>query len=401
MESGVSYYKLLGIPKTATQTEIRTAYRKKALDVHPDKGGSNSADAFVTLQKAYDVLSDIQQRAAYDATLKVEMKRKASFKGRPPPLQDVVQPVTYILGDDKPYIFETAAVRIRSGVSHGDFVKYIDSTGSFVGLAGDQCWWWTKSGDEFPTKLCDPSSDMTRSHVQVLSRVKVPTKTSTKPFVAMPKPSTSSSAKSDEDVEEKRRLVKKEALEKMRQAILEEGRKSVRENAVPVLLEEERQLRYSRETFLFEALYLLHTKYSTLKILLSTNIGPSEGEWRRMFLAAREPLPPFYGKEHHHVDPASPVSEDAELPTKNSSASPKSAGSSKATASPKSAVAPPRSSATASRPAASTKSTARSAAAPPKPVSATKRSAAAPKSPTPPKAPVTASKRSAVPTKSK
>ena len=58
------YYEILGVSKTATHDEIRKAYRKKAVKLHPDKGGSE--EAFQELQQAYEVLSDDDKRKVYD-----------------------------------------------------------------------------------------------------------------------------------------------------------------------------------------------------------------------------------------------------------------------------------------------------------------------------------------------
>lgn len=62
------YYAILNVPRTATDAEIRTAYRRAALATHPDKNpGDASADArFQALGNAYSVLSDPHERAWYD-----------------------------------------------------------------------------------------------------------------------------------------------------------------------------------------------------------------------------------------------------------------------------------------------------------------------------------------------
>lgn len=66
MSGRSSLYDRLGISKGADQDEIRRAYKKMVLKVHPDKGGD--PEEFKSIQKAYEVLSDDQRRAFYDAT---------------------------------------------------------------------------------------------------------------------------------------------------------------------------------------------------------------------------------------------------------------------------------------------------------------------------------------------
>ncbi|MBI2621114.1 MAG: DnaJ domain-containing protein [Candidatus Levybacteria bacterium] len=62
------YYQVLGITKSATDVEIKKAYRKLALQHHPDrnKGDKASEEKFKEVTKAYEVLSDPQKRQAYD-----------------------------------------------------------------------------------------------------------------------------------------------------------------------------------------------------------------------------------------------------------------------------------------------------------------------------------------------
>lgn len=64
------YYELLGLDRQATDDEIRKAYKKKALELHPDRNLSdveNATRKFAQVQTAYEILSDPQERAWYDS----------------------------------------------------------------------------------------------------------------------------------------------------------------------------------------------------------------------------------------------------------------------------------------------------------------------------------------------
>lgn len=61
------YYKTLGVSKSATAEEIKKAYRKLALQYHPDRGGDKETEAkFKEVNEAYQVLSDPAKRRQYD-----------------------------------------------------------------------------------------------------------------------------------------------------------------------------------------------------------------------------------------------------------------------------------------------------------------------------------------------
>jgi hypothetical protein len=63
-----SHYEALCLKKNATDSEIKKAYRKLALQLHPDKNSAPSAEnAFKALNAAYDCLSDERKRQVYDA----------------------------------------------------------------------------------------------------------------------------------------------------------------------------------------------------------------------------------------------------------------------------------------------------------------------------------------------
>ena len=68
MSTGKDYYAILGVNKSATQEEIKKAYRKLALKYHPDRnpGDKTAEEKFKEINEAYDILKDEQKRAAYD-----------------------------------------------------------------------------------------------------------------------------------------------------------------------------------------------------------------------------------------------------------------------------------------------------------------------------------------------
>lgn len=62
------YYEILGITKSASEAEIKKAYRKKAIEFHPDKnpGNAQAEENFKQAAEAYEILSDPQKKAKYD-----------------------------------------------------------------------------------------------------------------------------------------------------------------------------------------------------------------------------------------------------------------------------------------------------------------------------------------------
>jgi curved DNA-binding protein CbpA len=63
-----NYYAILGVSPTSTFDEIRSAYRQRAKQYHPDYFGKDSAQ-FLGIQEAYDVLGDPSNRSSYDRSL--------------------------------------------------------------------------------------------------------------------------------------------------------------------------------------------------------------------------------------------------------------------------------------------------------------------------------------------
>ena len=62
------YYEVLGVSRTCTEVELKAAFRKLAMQHHPDRnpGDNDSEHKFKEINEAYDVLKDVDKRAAYD-----------------------------------------------------------------------------------------------------------------------------------------------------------------------------------------------------------------------------------------------------------------------------------------------------------------------------------------------
>ncbi|MCJ1314281.1 hypothetical protein MMC25_007961 [Agyrium rufum] len=113
------YYELLGVEKTATDNEIKRAYRGKALEYHPDRNYGNIEHAthqFAEIQSAYEVLADPQERAWYDS------HRDAILHGQDGPMQQ----------DDEHKVSVTTADEVlRFCTSFSNRADMSDSEGSF------------------------------------------------------------------------------------------------------------------------------------------------------------------------------------------------------------------------------------------------------------------------------
>src|SRR5512142_100432 len=84
MNVSQDYYAVLGVPPDASQEDIRKAYRQLARQYHPDaQEAPGTAMLFRELQVAYEVLSDVDRRAAYDrARADVSPPQEGAFQMR-------------------------------------------------------------------------------------------------------------------------------------------------------------------------------------------------------------------------------------------------------------------------------------------------------------------------------
>ena len=77
----IDYYRLLGVKATASQAEIKSAYRKLARKYHPDvnQDSKSASEQFALISKAYTILNDPQERAYYDDQLNTQRTRGYSI----------------------------------------------------------------------------------------------------------------------------------------------------------------------------------------------------------------------------------------------------------------------------------------------------------------------------------
>ena len=133
---GVDYYELLGVDRSASAAEIKTAYRTLARTMHPDVGGT--AGTFRVLQLAYETLTDPVRRADYDGETTAEPEPEPAD---PAPAQGrraasrrwVYRPGRRDFGDDPQ--FTPPAVDLRPGdvpwwheVDPAERVRYVPVT---------------------------------------------------------------------------------------------------------------------------------------------------------------------------------------------------------------------------------------------------------------------------------
>jgi len=83
----MDYYSILGVSKNASDQDIRKAYKKKSMQHHPDRGGSE--EKFKEINEAYSTLKDPQKRAEYDSPQPQFNFNSGSFGGGFNPFDEI------------------------------------------------------------------------------------------------------------------------------------------------------------------------------------------------------------------------------------------------------------------------------------------------------------------------
>src|SRR5579863_193657 len=115
------YYEVLGVPKSADDQQIKSAYRKLAKELHPDynPGDASSEEKFKEAAEAYSVLIDPQKRAAYDRFGHQGLQGTAGFDPSNLDLGDILGDF-FGFGD----IFGSSGGRRRNRPQRGEDVRY-------------------------------------------------------------------------------------------------------------------------------------------------------------------------------------------------------------------------------------------------------------------------------------
>ena len=102
------YYEILGVNKSATEDEIKKAYRKMAIKYHPDKNPGDKAaeEHFKEAAQAYEVLSNAEKRSAYDRFGHDGVRGaggQGGFSGGGMNMDDIFSQFGDIFGDNSPF----------------------------------------------------------------------------------------------------------------------------------------------------------------------------------------------------------------------------------------------------------------------------------------------------------
>lgn len=119
-----TYYDILGVSSNATDSAIKSAYKQKALYWHPDmNGGRDTTPQMQLINEAYEVLSDPEKKAVYDAKLRGTYYEPMYESVKPEPMQETPEEVVPskwqgCLGDILKYILIMMVVKFMQKGCH-------------------------------------------------------------------------------------------------------------------------------------------------------------------------------------------------------------------------------------------------------------------------------------------
>jgi molecular chaperone DnaJ len=114
------YYEILGVARGASAEDLKRAYRKLAMQVHPDRNSAPDAEAkFKEISEAYQVLSDPEKRSTYDRFGHAGM-RGAGFQPGFRDMDEIFSQFSDLFGD----LFGFGTPRRRSGAQRGADLEY-------------------------------------------------------------------------------------------------------------------------------------------------------------------------------------------------------------------------------------------------------------------------------------
>jgi molecular chaperone DnaJ len=120
------YYEILGIERTSTEVEIKSAYRKLALKYHPDRNPGDHAaeEKFKECAEAYSVIADVEKRAAYDRFGHAGVSASAGGAGFDPTVFSGFEDILGSLGDVFGFGDLFGGGRRRGGPQRGADLRY-------------------------------------------------------------------------------------------------------------------------------------------------------------------------------------------------------------------------------------------------------------------------------------
>jgi hypothetical protein len=142
MQAGQTYYQLLSVTENASSREIKTAFRKLALQYHPDKNknSSESASYFKVLLNAYEILTDKQKRNQYDAYLRSRrgqetQSRSGTTDSGPEPentLQSIYNQINMLLWDVEDFLRELDPVLLFKEYTGTPLWLYVEKLLTYI-----------------------------------------------------------------------------------------------------------------------------------------------------------------------------------------------------------------------------------------------------------------------------